>query len=65
MTQLGLFPPSRNRRVPELTEAMRLALAAIELCGGSPLVERRFRRPGRGTGMRFRGGCRSGYCGRG
>src|SRR5215472_2574028 len=48
MTQLGLFPPSRNRRVPELTVAMRLALAAIELCGGGPLSERRFNHPGGG-----------------
>jgi len=34
------------RRVPELTEAMRLALAAIEIAGCRPLSEQRFRFPG-------------------
>ena len=32
--QLGLFPRSPSQRVPALTEAMRLALEAVELAGG-------------------------------
>ena len=46
--QLGLFPRSPSQRVPALTEAMRLALEAVELAGGGALCERRVSRPGGG-----------------
>ena len=44
--QLGLFPRSPSQRVPALTEAMRLALDAVELAGGGALCERRVSRHG-------------------
>jgi len=47
--QLELLRGGREglRRVPELSDAMRLTLTAVELCAGAPLWQRRFRRPGR------------------
>jgi hypothetical protein len=46
--QLGLFPRSPSQRVPALTEAMRLALEAVELAGGGVLCEPRVSRSGGG-----------------
>jgi hypothetical protein len=46
------FERWRRSRAPRLTEAMRLALAAVELCGGGPLSARRFSRPGGGGAYR-------------
>jgi hypothetical protein len=45
--QLEMLTPREGlRRIPELTEPMRLALTAIELCGGLPLAVRRLSRVG-------------------
>jgi hypothetical protein len=43
--QMWLGP---TRRIPVLTEGMRLTIAAIDLAGGRPLSEARFNRAGGG-----------------
>src|SRR6516165_3288090 len=50
--QLGLFPRGVPQRVPELTEAMRLALQWIEWLEGRPLCEHlHFRRTPRDSSL--------------